>query len=103
METECDLMVDCINGSFGFENKWEEKVETHLKTCWECQEIVGLIGEVPNLVNPKIFSADMKARILAMVFEEPWPRSRTEPMRKSSPNWPFFISSFWKIIKKSKS
>lgn len=67
---ECDLMVDCINGSLPFESKWEEKVEKHLKTCCECRELVKLMGELPYLVNARTFSSDMKARILAMVFEE---------------------------------
>lgn len=70
MEMECDLMVDCINGSLLFESKWDEKVEKHVEICWECQKFVELMSELPYLVNARTFSSGMKERILTLVFEE---------------------------------
>ena len=70
MEMECDLVVDCINGSLPFEKQWKEEIENHLASCWECQELMELMNELPELANPQMFSNGMKARILAMVFKE---------------------------------
>lgn len=70
MELECDLMVDSINGSLPFERKWEEAVEKHLSSCSECREMVEAMSELTYLVSAETFSANMKARILANVFEE---------------------------------
>lgn len=70
MEMECDLVVDCINGSLPFEKQWKEEIEKYLAICWDCQELMELMNELPELANTQMFSNGMKARILAMVFEE---------------------------------
>lgn len=79
MEMECDLVVDYINGSLRFESKWEEKVEKHLETCGECQELMELMNGLPELVNEQTFLNGMKARILAMVFREDMDSGSSSP------------------------
>lgn len=99
MEMECDLMVDCINGSLLFERKWEEKVEKHLETCWDCQELVELMSELPYLVNARAFSSDMKARILAKVFEEePDSILGKKSIHRRTSNLPFINLRFFKTL-----
>ncbi|ANU09663.1 hypothetical protein A1A1_15538 [Planococcus antarcticus DSM 14505] len=107
MEMECDLVVDCINGSLPFERKWEE-VEKHLEACWECQELMESISELPYLVNARVFSSDMKARILAIVFqEEPDSISKNKFFHKrtarlSCVTVPFFTTLLRHVTKGSK-
>ncbi|WP_142826680.1 hypothetical protein [Planococcus soli] len=70
MKMECDLVVDYINGSLPFDKQWEERIEKHLAVCRECRELAELMSELPKLMNETTFFKDMKARILAIVFEE---------------------------------
>jgi len=70
VEVECGLVVDYINGSLPFEKQWREEVEEHLAICRECQKLMELMNGLPELADGRIFSSGMKARILAMVFEE---------------------------------
>lgn len=70
MKMECDLMLDCINGSLPLKSKGKEEIEKHLTVCWECQELVELTSELPYLMNAGTFSAGMKERILTLVFEK---------------------------------
>ncbi|MBT2570062.1 hypothetical protein [Planococcus sp. ISL-110] len=70
MEMECDLVVNYINGFLPFEKQWKEEIEKHLSICRECQELMVLMNELPELANEKTFLNGMKARILATVFVE---------------------------------
>ncbi|MDQ0429477.1 putative anti-sigma-YlaC factor YlaD [Planomicrobium stackebrandtii] len=70
MKMECDLVIDCFNGSLPFDKQWEERIEKHLAVCRECRELAALMSELPELMNETTFFNGMKARILAIVFEE---------------------------------
>ena len=70
MKVECDFVMDCISGFLPNEKEWDEQIEKHVAICCECQELVELAGELPNLANANPFSAGMKKRIFATVFEE---------------------------------
>ena len=65
---DCDYLVDYLNGTLTDEQT--KQFEQHLQTCTECQEIIEATGELPYLADPVEPPADMKARILANVFED---------------------------------
>ena len=77
--TNCDHVVDYLNGSLTAEEK--QDFEKHLASCADCREIVEAVGELPYLAEPAEPPAAMKSRILANVFEE-------EPQKTAEPEQP---------------
>ncbi|TWT08043.1 hypothetical protein FQV26_09595 [Planococcus sp. CPCC 101016] len=70
MKRQCDLVMDGINRSLPFEQKREESVDKQLAYFWERKEFFEVMSKLPYLVDARAFSSDMRARILAMVFDE---------------------------------
>lgn len=64
----CEGLVDYLNGMLSEEETKE--FEAHLAGCEECREIVDVTGELPYLAEAVEPPVEMKARILANVFDE---------------------------------
>jgi anti-sigma-K factor RskA len=79
MNTNCDHVVDYLNGTLTAEEK--QAFEQHLATCADCRELVDAVGELPYLAEPAEPPVGMKSRILANVFEEE-PQKQAEPERQ---------------------
>lgn len=90
----CDQLVDYLNGTLSAEET--AAFEQHLKHCSDCREIVEVTGELPYLADAVEPPKEMKARILANVFEEeekpaaaPSPKALPMAAPKKAPkrNW----------------
>ncbi|MTD31374.1 anti-sigma factor domain-containing protein [Planomicrobium sp. YIM 101495] len=90
----CERLVDYLNAMLSEEE--EKEFEAHLAGCEDCREIVEVTGELPYLAEAVEPPVEMKARILANVFEEeekpaaaPSPKSLPMAAPKKAPkrNW----------------
>ncbi|OHX51624.1 hypothetical protein [Planococcus faecalis] len=71
---ECEFLLTYINEPQLLEESWLEVVEQHLLNCLTCQELFEVMGGILPINLEDSFSIDMKARILAQVFDEELPR-----------------------------
>ncbi|ANU23354.1 hypothetical protein [Planococcus donghaensis] len=71
---ECEFILSYINGSHLIKEEYAEILEQHLVICSTCQELYEIMGDLPS-IEEDLFSIEMKARILAKVFEEDHPTS----------------------------